>query len=85
MGLFITSKSGIELERVDGDTGDPPEGSNVTFICSSMFAEVKFPSPPEWAYQISNIGRMHIINELNPPKGLFYPIIIFAMFIMAFL
>lgn len=77
------SKSGIELERVDGDTGDPPEGSNVTLICRSMFAEVKFPSPPEWAYQMNNIGRMHIINELNPPKGLSNPqlIIILPIFI----
>lgn len=79
------SKSGIELERVDRDTGDPPEGSNVTLICRSMFAEVKFPSPPEWAYQISNIGRMHIMNELNPPKGVWNPIIIMAIFIGAFL
>ncbi|XP_046637865.1 vascular endothelial growth factor receptor 1-like isoform X1 [Daphnia pulicaria] len=67
---FTISVKGIELERVDDNTDDPPEGSNVTLICRSMFAEVKFPSPPEWAYQISNIGRMHIINELNPPKGI---------------
>jgi hypothetical protein len=45
------SKSGIELERdFDGDRDDPPEESNVTLICRSMLAEVKFPSPLEWAY-----------------------------------
>ncbi|EFX73006.1 hypothetical protein DAPPUDRAFT_253802 [Daphnia pulex] len=67
---FTISVKGIELERVDDNTDDPPEGSNVTLICRSMFAEVKFPSPPEWAYQMNNIGRMHIINEFNPPKGI---------------
>nr|CAH0101076.1 unnamed protein product [Daphnia galeata] len=68
---FTISVKGIELERVDGESGDPvTEGSNVTLICRSMFAEVKFPAPPQWAYQMNNSGRMHIMDESNPPKGI---------------
>ena len=69
--IIIKYHTGIELERVDGESGDPVmEGSNVTLICRSMFAEVKFPAPPQWAYQMNNSGRMHIMDESNPPKGL---------------
>ncbi|KAI9559073.1 hypothetical protein GHT06_015862 [Daphnia sinensis] len=32
--------------RCNGDPDDPPEGSNVTLICRTLFAEIKFPSPP---------------------------------------
>ena len=72
--IIIKYHTGIELERVDGESGDPVmEGSNVTLICRSMFAEVKFPAPPQWAYQMNNSGRMHIMDESNPPKGLTRP------------
>lgn len=62
-------ETGIELTRM-GDPDDPPEGSNVTLICRTLFAEIKFPSPPEWAYEMKNTGRMRIINELSPPEGI---------------
>ncbi|KZS14552.1 Uncharacterized protein APZ42_019921 [Daphnia magna] len=66
---FTISVKGIELTRM-GDPDDPPEGSNVTLICRTLFAEIKFPSPPEWAYEMKNTGRMKIINELSPPEGI---------------
>ena len=59
---------GIELTRV-GEPDDPLEGSNITIICRTLFAEIKFPSPPEWAYQINGTGKMKKINEMNPPEG----------------
>jgi hypothetical protein len=34
-----------------------------------LFAEIKFPSAPEWAYQVNGNGRMKQINEMNPPEG----------------
>ncbi|KAI9558995.1 hypothetical protein GHT06_015784 [Daphnia sinensis] len=63
------SKVRIELTRM-GDPDDTPDGRNVTLICRTLFAEIKFPSPPEWAYVMKNTGRMRIINELNPPDGI---------------
>ena len=59
---------GIELTRI-GEPDDPLEGSNITLICRTLFAEIKFPSPPEWAYQINGTGKMKKIYEMNPPEG----------------
>ena len=59
---------GIELTRI-GEPDDPLEGSNITLICRTLFAEIKFPSPPEWAYQFNGTGKMKKINEMNPPEG----------------
>jgi hypothetical protein len=61
-------KVGIELTRI-GEPEDPAEGSNITLICSTMFAEIKFPSPPEWAFEINGTGKMKKIDEINPPAG----------------
>ncbi|KAI9559290.1 hypothetical protein GHT06_016079 [Daphnia sinensis] len=66
---FTVSVKGMELERI-GDSDGPLEGSNVTLICRTIYPEVKFPAPPEWAYQINNTGRLHVINEASPPKGI---------------
>jgi hypothetical protein len=59
---------GIELTRI-GEPDDPLEGSNITLICRTLFAEIKFPSSPEWAYQFNGTGKMKKINEMNPPEG----------------
>lgn len=58
----------MELERI-GDSKDPLIGSNITLICRSIFPEVKYPAPPEWAYQINNTVGIHVINETHPPEG----------------
>lgn len=63
-----TTLLGIELERV-GDPKDPLVGSNITLICRSIFPEVKYPAPPEWAYQINNAIGIQVINERDPPEG----------------
>jgi hypothetical protein len=34
-----------------------------------MFAEIKFPAPPEWAFEINGTGKMKKIDEINPPEG----------------
>jgi hypothetical protein len=34
-----------------------------------MFAEIKFPAPPEWAFEINSTGKMKKIDEINPPEG----------------
>ncbi|KAK4010278.1 hypothetical protein OUZ56_019424 [Daphnia magna] len=65
---FTVSVKGMELERI-GDSDGPFEGSNVTLICRTIYPEVKFPAPPEWAYQVNNTGRLQVINEAIPPKG----------------
>lgn len=61
----------MELERI-GDSDGPFEGNNVTLICRTIYPEVKFPAPPEWAYQANNTGRLQVINEAIPPKGSSY-------------
>lgn len=61
----------MELERI-GDSDGPFEGSNVTLICRTIYPEVKFPAPPEWAYQVNTTGRLQVINEAIPPKGSSY-------------
>lgn len=63
-----TTLLGMELERV-GDPKDPLVGSNITLICRSIFPEVKYPAPPEWAYQINNAIGIQVISETDPPEG----------------
>ncbi|XP_032782722.2 vascular endothelial growth factor receptor 3 isoform X2 [Daphnia magna] len=65
---FTITVKGMELERV-GDPKDPLVGSNITLICRSIFPEVKYPAPPEWAYQINNAIGIQVINETDPPEG----------------
>ena len=59
---------GIELERM-GAPDDPVEGSNVTLICRILFPGIRYPTPPEWEYQINSSAVMQTINETNPPAG----------------
>jgi hypothetical protein len=52
-----------------GAPDDPVEGSNVTLICRILFPGIRYPTPPEWEYQINSSAVMQTINETNPPAG----------------